>query len=230
MSSLDNSVCADKIIAICEELKALLSDNGAFTSYGLKLLAQMQRLSLQVGLDDERKDEEEITPADRERGVYFRTVRGNPIAFEIETEQPVGGQMKAFGEEESPRNLGENIVNALKTEENKAVFYSNTRRGESDEYANNNDGSTMGMLFAQAGIEEFDPRETNIIDLWKEASRIFAEQASGEVRVIARPPLREGNIFENVELPTLKKNPKVTRITMLNLDTGEVTVLFRRKK
>lgn len=48
---MDSSVCADKIISICEELKALLSVNGAFTSYGLRLLGKLQRLSLQIGVE-----------------------------------------------------------------------------------------------------------------------------------------------------------------------------------
>lgn len=46
---MDNSVCADKIIDICNELKALLSNDGAFTFYVLNLFGKLQRLSLQFG-------------------------------------------------------------------------------------------------------------------------------------------------------------------------------------
>ena len=46
---------ADKIIALCDELKALLETNGAFTTYALRLLAKLQGESLNIGLE-ERED------------------------------------------------------------------------------------------------------------------------------------------------------------------------------
>lgn len=54
---MDNSTIryASEIIDICHELKALLSVNGAFNSYTLKLLGRLQRLSLMLGVD-ERED------------------------------------------------------------------------------------------------------------------------------------------------------------------------------
>lgn len=42
-------MCADKIIDICNELKALLSNDGAFTFYVLNLFGKLQMLSLQFG-------------------------------------------------------------------------------------------------------------------------------------------------------------------------------------
>ncbi|HEM4129671.1 TPA: hypothetical protein U1W61_001387 [Streptococcus suis] len=40
--------------------------------------------------------------------------------------------------------------------------------------------------------------------------------------------LREGNIWENIELPRLKNNPKVTKITTIDPKTGLETVIFER--
>lgn len=56
---MDNSVvrCANEIIDICHELKALLSVNGAFDIYKFKLLGKLQRLSLQIGLEDDARED-----------------------------------------------------------------------------------------------------------------------------------------------------------------------------
>lgn len=110
---MDNSV--DKIIAICDELKALLFDNGAFTSYALKLLGELQRLSLQIGLE-EREDAKigdifaakkaeaakssipsDLTREEKAQGFYYRKVNGNNIKFNSETGEMIDGQPKAVG-------------------------------------------------------------------------------------------------------------------------------------
>lgn len=115
---MDNSVvrCADEIIDICHELKALLSVNGAFDAYKLKLLGRLQRLSLSIGLDDEREDEKlgdimaaqfakknkanipnDLTEQEKQQGFYFREVNGNAIKFSAETGEMIDGQPKAMG-------------------------------------------------------------------------------------------------------------------------------------
>lgn len=128
---MDNSVvrCADEIIDICHELKALLSVNGAFDAYKLKLLGRLQRLSLSIGLDDEREDEKlgdimaaqfakknkanipnDLTEQEKQQGFYFREVNGNAIKFSAETGDMIDGQPKAMGGN-SAATLVENAAN-----------------------------------------------------------------------------------------------------------------------
>ena len=47
-------------------------------------------------------------------------------------------------------------------------------------------------------------------------SGAYAEQVSGEIRAVIGSELRPGNIWENVELPRLKNNPNVTKITTID--------------
>ena len=58
---------------------------------------------------------------------------------------------------------------------------------------------------------------------------MYAKQASGDVRVIVGDKLREGNIFETIELPILMENKAVTSITTINPRTGEKKTLLRRE-
>ena len=48
--------CADKIISVCNELKALLTNDGAFDAYKAKLLGELQRLSLSFDKPETRVD------------------------------------------------------------------------------------------------------------------------------------------------------------------------------
>ena len=40
--------------------------------------------------------------------------------------------------------------------------------------------------------------------------------------------LRPGNIWENIELPRLKANPNVTKITTIDPKTGVEKIIFER--
>ena len=138
------------------------------------------------------------------------------------------------------RVVTEEVRNALKTKPNEAIFFSNCSKTDNNgkpvkyspdvakEYAEGNKGVTMEMLLEGVDIPEWDFNASNSVSRWEGASRAYAEQASGDVRVIARMPLREGNIFEAVEFPTLKKNKNVTSVTLIDPDTGEGKEIFRR--
>lgn len=56
----------------------------------------------------------------------------------------------------------------------------------------------------------------------------YAEQVSGEIRAVIGSELRPGNIWENIELPRLKNNPNVTKITTIDPKTGIEHVIFER--
>ena len=68
----------------------------------------------------------------------------------------------------------------------------------------------------------------DVADAWDVASGAYAEQVSGKVYAVVGNKLRPGNIWENVELPRLKKNTKVTSITTIDPKTGSEKVIFRR--
>lgn len=74
---------------------------------------------------------------------------------------------------------------------------------------------------------EFDAEDPAGIEAWVEASRRFAEGASGEARVVLGET-RPGNSWETVQLPALKANPHVTRIVAIDAETGAETVIFKR--
>lgn len=138
--------------------------------------------------------------------------------------------------------LSEDIVHALRSKKNQAIFYTGCVQRDqngnivksstafANEYASKNRGVTMGTLLANAAqsMPEWEFSDADTIHSWEGASKVYAQQASGIVRVVAKYPLRQGNIFETVELPTLKSNPKVTKIIMIDPDTNKKTELFRR--
>lgn len=212
---------ADKIIEICHSMKAL-PEGGAFDVSWKKMLGELQRLSLEAGLD--REDEFEESEHPRDEGGKF-------------TEKGASGG----GSGVKNRVITPEVERALKTEDSEAVFFSGcSKRGKdgrkmssgevAGSYAKENGLSTMGMKLEQSqdDIPEWDFDDADSVSSWEDLSRVYAEQASGDVRVIARPPLREGNIFETVEFPALKKNKKVRSVTMIDPDTGEKKEIFRR--
>jgi hypothetical protein len=88
------------------------------------------------------------------------------------------------------------------------------------------------------------------VRIWTFASKTFAELASGESFVVRRLTLmqkndtlltihdtriqitgrstREGNIFHKDELPRLKRNRRITKITKIDSTTARRTVVFDR--
>ena len=215
---MGNSV--DKIISICDELRTLLSVNGVFDTYGMKLLARLQRLSLQIGFDEYQEDDFDESKHPRDESGRFAEKGGGSGFIQ--------------------RKISDKIASALKSKKNEAVFFSGCSLRDDDgrikkkspsvarEYAENNGGVTMDILLENEDFPEWDFGDEDSFSRWEDASRAYAEQASGDVRVIARPPIRKGSIFEAVEFPTLKKNKNVTSVTMINPETGEKTVIFRR--
>jgi hypothetical protein len=69
--------------------------------------------------------------------------------------------------------------------------------------------------------------ETKVILLFIKAKNMNI-QVSGEVRAVLGNNLRAGNIWEGTELPRLKANTKVTKITIIDPETMIETVIFTR--
>ena len=91
-------------------------------------------------------------------------------------------------------------------------------------------GTTLEGLLAQQGIEPpiWTPGDVHAQNWWSAVSQTYAESSSGELTAVLGPNLRPGNVWETVELPRLMDNPNVTKITVINSETGAETVVFQR--
>lgn len=136
------------------------------------------------------------------------------------------------------------ITNALKTEPGTAFFWSGCAKVDPStrkllvsgdevaaEIASKCGGTTLETQIKIKNIEmpkwDFDVPDS--IKAWEDASAAYAKQVSGDVRAIVGQKLRDGNIWENIELPRLMQNPNVTKITTIDPDTLAETVIFERK-
>jgi hypothetical protein len=61
--------------------------------------------------------------------------------------------------------------------------------------------------------------------LWKIASKVYAQRASGDVHAILGSARRPGNVYDTIEKPALLKNKKVTKLTEHNAETGKTTIV-----
>jgi hypothetical protein len=98
------------------------------------------------------------------------------------------------------------------------------------EIASQKGGTTLEGLIESKGIKmpEWDETNAAIVKAWKDVSTAYANQVSGEVRAVVGKILREGNVWENVELPRLMKNKNVTKIIIIDPQTLIETVIFER--
>lgn len=136
------------------------------------------------------------------------------------------------------------IKNALKTEPGTAFFWSGCAKVDPSsgkllvsgdevaaEIASKCGGTTLETQIKVKNIEmpkwDFDVPDS--IKAWEDASAAYAKQVSGDVRAIVGQKLRDGNIWENIELPRLMQNPNVTKITTIDPDTMGEIVVFERK-
>jgi hypothetical protein len=74
---------------------------------------------------------------------------------------------------------------------------------------------------------EYDAEDPAGVEAWIDASRKFAEGASGVARVVLGET-RPGNIWETVQLPALEANPRVTKVVAVDPSTNEERTIFER--
>lgn len=122
----------------------------------------------------------------------------------------------------------------LKTEPDTAFFWSGRTDGiggadNAASIAKSRGGVTLESTIASQNITmpEWDFNNPSTMEAWDLASGAYAEQVSGEIRAVIGAELRTGNIWENVELPRLMKNPNVTKITTIDPKTGVEKNYFR---
>lgn len=127
------------------------------------------------------------------------------------------------------------ISHLLKTEPNKAFFWSGNTNGiggweKALEVAKSKGGITLEGLLKKKGVDlpEWDLNNPATEKLWEDVSTQYSKQVSGEVRAVVGKTLRDGNIWETIELKRLKANPKVTKITTIDPETLVETIIFTR--
>lgn len=128
------------------------------------------------------------------------------------------------------------IIQFLKTDKNGAFFWSGrTSKGEGVmnmalEIAQSKGGNTLEGMLAKYNIQMpvWDAKNPVSVKIWEDVSSLYATQVSGEVRVVLGKKLRPDNIWENIELPRLKSNKNVTKITAIDPETMAETVIFKR--
>lgn len=101
--------------------------------------------------------------------------------------------------------------------------------GSADLIAAGSNGTTLESLMQAQGIKPpvWTPGDIYAQNWWSTVSQTYAESASGELTAVVGSNLRPGNVWENVRLPRLMDNPNVTKITVINSDTGVATVVFK---
>lgn len=133
-------------------------------------------------------------------------------------------------------NNPEEIAMFLRTKENGAFFWSGrTSKGEGVmnialEIAQKKGGNTLEGMLGQYNIEMpiWNATVPSSVKIWEDVSALYASQVSGEVRAILGQKLRIDNIWEKIELPRLKKNPNVTKITTIDPETMNETIIYTK--
>ena len=129
------------------------------------------------------------------------------------------------------------VVRTLKlvTESDTAFFWSGRsgsfRAGvEAPRIASTNNGVTLEMIIEQRGVKMpiYDPSDQSSIKAWADVSMEYANGCKGNVRAVIGRNTRPDSIWLTTELPALKANPRVTRITSIDPESGVQTIIFQR--
>lgn len=102
--------------------------------------------------------------------------------------------------------------------------------GSADLFAASRSGTTLEGLLERNGISppkwSFDDPAAEA--WWSKVSETYAANARGEVHAVIGPNLRPGGVWQAVELPRLMDNPNVTKIVIIDPETGAETTIFER--
>ncbi|KAJ7865421.1 hypothetical protein B0H13DRAFT_2067832 [Mycena leptocephala] len=127
------------------------------------------------------------------------------------------------------------LTRVLASAPGKAFFWTGRNGGVSVEgkallVAKAGGGNTLEGTLSSGNVimPDFDFGNPETVRIWTFASKTFAELASGESFVVTGRSTREGNIFHKDELPRLKRNRRITKITKIDSTTARRTVVFDR--
>lgn len=102
--------------------------------------------------------------------------------------------------------------------------------GSADLFAASHRGTTLEGLLERNGVKPplFDFNDPASQEWWSNVSGMYAENARGEVYAFVGSNLRPGGVWETVELPRLIGNPNVTKIVVIDPETGLQKTIFER--
>lgn len=123
----------------------------------------------------------------------------------------------------------------VQTAPNTAFFWSghsNGIGGESiaQEVASSRGGTTLEMLMKERGIKmpDYDRNNPVSVKAWHDISEAYAQGVSGEVRAVVGKEVRAESAWLTRELPALRRNPAVTRITIIDPETLAEKIILQR--
>lgn len=141
----------------------------------------------------------------------------------------------ASAAEEDAGAIAPRAMSSVATEPDQAYFWSGRTNGVGGELvarqlAASRGGTTLEQLIEDRNIQmpAYDASDPASVKAWTNLSREYAANASGDVNAVIGQTLRPGNIWEEVELPTLLRNPAVRSITTIDPATLEERLLFER--
>jgi hypothetical protein len=154
-------------------------------------------------------------------------------------EKAVGGQVAKGANGGVAENLvtfkSPNTSNVFATNSGEAVFWSGKTNGVGGAdvagcVATTCRGTTLEQLMANKGINlpAWNAANPTSVAAWQNASKSFAQGASGDINAVIGSTLRPGSVWEVVELPALKANPNVTSITTIDPATGVKTIIWKK--
>lgn len=75
-------------------------------------------------------------------------------------------------------------------------------------------------------MPDCDPNNATSVKAWEDIFAQYASNASAEIRAVIGQQLRPGNVWETRELPALKRNSNLSKITTIDPATGKSTVIW----
>jgi plasmid stabilization system protein ParE len=129
----------------------------------------------------------------------------------------------------------DSVRSLLKTAPNTAYFWSGSTDGVGGadvaaEIAKDGGGVTLETTVQDnnVSIPEWDFDNPESMEAWSQASEAYADQVSGEVHAVVGANQRPDSIWSTVELPKLKNNQNVSKITTIDPKTKKESVIFKR--
>ena len=127
-------------------------------------------------------------------------------------------------------------VDQFATYADEAFFWSGSTGGVgggrvAEEIASRRGGKTLDMVRAERGIPlpPWNGSDPAAVEAWKAASKAYAENASGTVRVVLGKDVNPESIWTQIELPALKANKRVDKIIAIDPATGKEQVIYEAK-
>jgi len=129
----------------------------------------------------------------------------------------------------------EKFAPLLKTKKDAAFFWSGRTDGiggadRALEIARSKGGTTLENIIEIKSINmpEWNINNVKSVEMWRQASVKYAQQASGEVRAVIGSSVRTDSVWLKFELPALKRNSNVTKIITIDPETLVETIIFAR--